>query len=377
MVAFFFLIYNNRGGDYQTLQIQTYHSKKKTMTVTLNYSQLAGPNGAFFDANSSTIAQVLNTLPNAIIYTPLATPPTSDNLTFIGLFNDGSGDSVWRITNAGPAVSGVTLESTSPGFLNNSLSLTANSFTYVRSTVSGTHRLITSGVGGGTFVKADGPTIISLGNPPAPAGQTTIGRVNSNVPYNITGSNFNDTLFGGGNTDTIDGGAGNDKISGNQGNDILLGGGGDDALSGGGQNDTLIGGAGNDTLSGDGGADRFVFTNEGLDTVTVFNTTATSGLGPDVFAITSSAYLGAPAAGTLAVVTNAAAAANAASSIIVDTLTNIVGLGVTKPNTVFALDTTHQHLLYAGNDGDWTSNSIITDITTINGTLVASNFAFI
>jgi Ca2+-binding RTX toxin-like protein len=284
MVAFFFLIYNNRGGDYQTLQIQTYHSKKKTMTVTLNYSQLAGPNGAFFDANSSTIAQVLNTLPNAIIYTPLATPPTSDNLTFIGLFNDGSGDSVWRITNAGPAVSGVTLESTSPGFLNNSLSLTANSFTYVRSTVSGTHRLITSGVGGGTFVKDDGPTIISLGNPPAPAGQTTIGRVNSNVPYNITGSNFNDTLFGGGNTDSIDGGAGNDIIAGNQGNDTLLGGIGNDSILGGSGNDTINGGDGDDTifggafgdtLTGGTGADRFAYSNannEGGDTIIDFTT---------------------------------------------------------------------------------------------------------
>lgn len=283
MVAFFFLIYNNRGGDYQTLQIQTYHSKKKTMTVTLDYSQLAGPNGAFFDANSSTIAQVLNTLPNAIIYTPLATPPTSDNLTFIGLFNDGSGDSVWRITNAGPAASG-TLESTSPGFLNNSLSLTANSFTYVRSTVSGTHRLITSGVGGGTFVKDDGPTIISLGNPPAPAGQTTIGRVNSNVPYNITGSNFNDTLFGGGNTDSIDGGAGNDIIAGNQGNDTLLGGIGNDSILGGSGNDTINGGDGDDTifggafgdtLTGGTGADRFAYSNannEGGDTITDFST---------------------------------------------------------------------------------------------------------
>lgn len=288
MVAFFFLIYNNRGGDYQTLQIQTYHSKKKTMTVTLNYSQLAGPNGAFFDANSSTIAQVLNTLPNAIIYTQLATPPTSDNLTFIGLFNDGSGDSVWRITNAGPVLdSGLrTLESTSPGFLNNSLSLTANSFTYVRSTVSGTHRLITSGVGGGTFVKDDGPTTISLGTPPSTPipGLTTIGRVSSSVPYNITGSNFNDTLFGGGHTDTIDGGAGNDIIAGNQGNDTLLGGIGNDSILGGSGNDTINGGDGDDTifggafgdtLTGGTGTDRFAYSNannDGADTIIDFTT---------------------------------------------------------------------------------------------------------
>lgn len=283
MVAFFFLIYNNRGGDYQTLQIQTYHSKKKTMTVTLDYSQLAGPNGAFFDANSSTIAQLLNTLPNAIIYTQLATTPTSDNLTFIGLFNDGSGDSVWRITNAGPAVSGVTLQSTSPGFLNNSLSLTANSFTYVRSTVSGTHRLITSGVGGGTFVKDDGPTIISLGTPPAPAGQTTIGRVDANVPYTIKGSNFNDTLFGGGSTDSIDGGAGNDNIAGNQASDTLLGGIGDDRILGGSGADTILGGDGadtifggtaSDTLTGGDGADRFAYdhSNQGVDTIRDFST---------------------------------------------------------------------------------------------------------
>jgi Ca2+-binding RTX toxin-like protein len=107
--------------------------------------------------------------------------------------------------------------------------------------------------------------------------------------FNITGSNFNDSLFGGSGNDTIDAGEGNDYIYGSTGNNILSGGIGNDTLSawsgndtlsgedgndtidgakgddfllGGAGNDTLSGGIGNDTLSGGDGSDKFVYKNQ-------------------------------------------------------------------------------------------------------------------
>ena len=113
--------------------------------------------------------------------------------------------------------------------------------------------------------------------------------------FNITGSEFedsltgfsgNDTLFGGNGNDTLtgsagrdslnggvgndnlNGGNGNDNLNGGVGNDILLGGFGADSLSGNAGNDTLRGGVGNDTLFGGLGRDR-IFGNEGADTFVI------------------------------------------------------------------------------------------------------------
>ncbi|MDB9412754.1 calcium-binding protein [Microcystis aeruginosa] len=224
---------------------------------------------------SGTVAQVLNFNPTLPI--SLSATVTADNLTFIGLFADG--DAVWRIDNAGPAVTGVTLASTVPGFTT-SLDLAANSQTFVRSTVGGTHKLT---IGAATFTKAAGTTTISLGNPPAPTGQTTIAPINNALSYNITGSAFNDSLVGGLNADTITGGLGADTLRGNSGADSLNGEAGDDSLDGGSGNDTLLGGTGNDTLlggtgndilTGGAGADHFAYdnTNQGVDTITDFST---------------------------------------------------------------------------------------------------------
>ncbi|MEE9388637.1 MAG: calcium-binding protein [Paracoccaceae bacterium] len=64
---------------------------------------------------------------------------------------------------------------------------------------------------------------------------------------NLTGSNFNDSIYGD---------AGGNTIVGNGGDDWLQGRGGDDALYGGSGNDVLDGGAGADNLDGGAGIDR-------------------------------------------------------------------------------------------------------------------------
>jgi Ca2+-binding RTX toxin-like protein len=73
--------------------------------------------------------------------------------------------------------------------------------------------------------------------------------------FNITGSDFNDTIAGGTGNDTIAGGLGNDSLVGSTGND------------------RLFGGIGNDTLSGGSGNDSLVFERlgEGIDTITDFS----------------------------------------------------------------------------------------------------------
>ncbi|GCA88121.1 hypothetical protein MiTa_01463 [Microcystis aeruginosa NIES-4264] len=129
---------------------------------------------------------------------------------------------------------------------------------------------------------------------------------------------------------------------------------------------------GNDTLNGGLGADTFVFTNEDVDTINGFSVSPTA----DVFAITSSAYTGAPAPGA-AVVSTAVAAANAANSIVVDTSANITALGATKFNIRFAYATDTRQFLY-DTDSDWsTSNTLIATTTNTLTGLTAANFAFI
>ncbi len=247
------------------------------MAITVDFSGSAI--GVSFTAGSATVAQLLNANPTLPISLP-ATGLTADNLTFIGVFAPAQGSStVWRITNFGPAVSSATLSQVG-GVYSTTLSLPANSFTFVSAGTTDTYQLT---IDGATITKAAGTTTISLGNPPAPAGQTTVSRINSNVPHNIIGSNFNDTLTGGGNTDTIDGGAGDDNIVGLQGGDSILGGTGNDAIQGNSGGDTINGGAGadtifggtiGDTITGGTGIDRFAYaaSNEGADTITDFST---------------------------------------------------------------------------------------------------------
>ena len=117
------------------------------------------------------------------------------------------------------------------------------------------------------------------------------------------------SVFGQGGDDTItatnsatrtyDGGADKDVLNGGSVADNLIGGTGADTISGGGGNDTIVGGAGADSLTGGGGSDRFVFNNalEGIDTITDFDPTATTG---DLFNVSSSGFATIGGLGTLA-----------------------------------------------------------------------------
>jgi Ca2+-binding RTX toxin-like protein len=214
--------------------------KEKIMpTVTISFASLPGPTGASFNPNVTTsVAAFLNANPTVPISILSATVLTSDNLTSQGLLADGN--TAWRITNAG-GPDNATLSKYGGGF-SQILSLPANSLTFVRGGSAGTYQLS----GGIVNTKASG---------------TLQNRILDFFPlvdsYNITGSNFADTLTGGDLADTINGG---------QGNDSLVGGLGDDSL---------IGGLGNDTLIGGAGADRFIYnnSNEGIDTINNFSNT--------------------------------------------------------------------------------------------------------
>ena len=143
------------------------------------------------------------------------------------------------------------------------------------------------------------------------------GGSNRNIDGNANDNNLDfsattllsGSVFGQGGNDTItatnsatrtyDGGAGNDLLNGGSAADNLIGGTGADTISGGGGNDTIVGGAGADSLTGGGGSDRFVFNNssEGLDTITDFDPTATTG---DLFNVSSSGFATIGGLGTLA-----------------------------------------------------------------------------
>jgi Ca2+-binding RTX toxin-like protein len=316
-----------------------------------------------------------------------------------------TGTSGWTLTNSGNATA-VTLTGS------------ANADTLIGGTGADTlvggngNDSLTGGAGVDTFnVAAGTDTISDLGNgvdillvaagatanATAAAAWTATASTSNSGTASVTASGFNInvnfatvtsgwtltnsgnatavTLTGGVQADTLIGGTGADTLVGNGGADSLTGGGGNDSLAGGIGNDTLIGGAGTDTLNGAGGNDTFVFTNEGTDSIVSFSV-STPLNGVDVFAITSSAYTGAPAPGA-AVVSTAAAAANAANSIVVDTLANITALGATKSNIRFAYATNTRQFLY-DTDSNWSmSNTLIATTTNTLSGLTAANFAFI
>jgi Ca2+-binding RTX toxin-like protein len=140
--------------------------------------------------------------------------------------------------------------------------------------------------------------------------KTIVGNANDNtldfsattlhsVSGSISGEGGDDTItatnFA---THTFDGGAGNDVLNGGSVADNLIGGADNDTISGGDGNDTIVGGAGVDSLTGGGGSDRFVIKNasEGIDTITDFDPTATTG---DLFVVSSSGFATIGGLGTL------------------------------------------------------------------------------
>jgi Ca2+-binding RTX toxin-like protein/subtilisin-like proprotein convertase family protein len=92
---------------------------------------------------------------------------------------------------------------------------------------------------------------------------------------NLTGSDFDDTLYGNADANTLDGGEGNDFLQAGRGDDVVFGGGGKDTLyghdgndflNGGDKADTLYGGDNNDVLRGGNGSDA-LFGDNGSDTL--------------------------------------------------------------------------------------------------------------
>ncbi len=312
---------------------------------------------AFWTANATNI--------NLAVSIP--TTVTGRNLTSLGRF---SGRATWRLRNGvgQTDVASANLTGYNSSFSQNYF-LPAGTDTFVSSTFLGTHILDFGG--GQSFTKAENTANSS----------NSIASLSGTENYVLRGANGNDTLTGSPQADTLFGFDGDDILSGIGGADSLVGGAGADSLVGGLGADTLTGGDGNDTLTGNGGtnildggngADTFVFTNQGNQTVSQFITSDN-----DVLGITSSFYTGAPVAGTLPVVSNAATAANLSSSIIVDTFDNIEALGNTKSSIRFAFATDTKTLLYDF-DSDWSSPNItVATITSITGTLAAANFAFI
>jgi Ca2+-binding RTX toxin-like protein len=312
---------------------------------------------------------------NTDLAVSMPTTATGRNLTALGRFTNPSSSvefSTWRLRNGSGqsdvASANLTGYKSTPPFSQN-YSLPSGSDTFVASTFKGTHILDFGG--GQRFTKAENTAnssddISIIGNM---YGFVLRGADGGDT---LTGSGLADTLFGFGGNDSLTGREGADSLDGGAGADTLIGGTGGDTLIGGDGNDRLTGGTGTNTLDGGNGADTFVFTNQGNQTVTQFITGDN-----DVFAFTVSAYGGVPTAGTTAVVSDADTAVNASSSIIVDTFDNIEALEDAKSLIRFAFATDTKTLLYDG-DGDWsTTNTTVATVTSITGTLVSGNFAFI
>lgn len=334
----------NRGklSNFLSLKI----SLKKTMTITISAPISSS---TAYTIVASTIPASLelfwNTPANRNLAVSLPTTATGRNLTSLGKI---SGRSAWRLLNG--------VGQTDVASAN--LSSQDGSFSQNYYLPSGTDTFVTS-----TFTTDLGVHFLNFGG-----GQKITKVQKRSLTCDDIATVGNIGLF------VLRGADGNDTLTGSTRADTLFGFGGDDSLTGAGGADFLIGGAGNDTLTGNNGADRFVFTNQGIDTITLFSTVANAG--PDVFAITSSSYAGSPAAGTPAVVSIAASAVNLSSSIVVDTLANIQSLGASKSNIRFAIAGGNT-LLYDA-DGDWSSgNTNIATINSISGKLATANFAFI
>lgn len=345
----------------------------------MSTTYISAPTGSNtnYTVNASTIMTLSDFWGLSPVNTDLAvsipTAVTGRNLTALGQFtNFSSSFSTWRLRNGSGqsdvASANLTGYKSTPPFSQNYF-LPGGTDTFVASAFLGTHILDFGG--GQRFTKAENTA-------PSSDDIAMIGNMYSFVLRGadggdtLTGSLMADTLFGFDGDDSLTGSAGADSLDGGAGADTLIGGTGGDTLIGGDGNDRLTGGTGTNTLDGGNGADTFVFNNQGNQTVSQFITGDN-----DVFAFTVSAYGGVPTAGTTAVVSAAATAVNASSSIIVDIFDNIEALADAKSLIRFAFATDTKTLLYDG-DGDWsTTNTTVATITSITGTLVSGNFAFI
>jgi Ca2+-binding RTX toxin-like protein len=225
-------------------------------TITTSFATLS--TGANFNPAVTTSVAAFLTAPafnNILIHVsgPGIIIP-GNNLTSQGLLG---GVTAWRITTAVSPPANLTLTRLGGGFSPLLFpALPANSYTFVKGGAAGNYVL-----SGDNFTKQ-----LASGTQQNQIWKFQAANLTTDDFYNITGSDYNDTLTGGGVADTLVGLGGNDTLVGLGGNDSLDGLGGHDSLDGGDNNDTLIGGDGNDTLIGGAGADT-LFGNDGTDTL--------------------------------------------------------------------------------------------------------------
>ncbi len=156
-----------------------------------------------------------------------------------------------------------------------------------------------------------------------------------------------------------------------------------DVLKGGAKNDTLIGGGGTDQLTGNGGNDQFLLNKStaGNDvTIADFSIVANNS---DVFALSNAAFAGAPAVGTALTVSAVAGAANANTTILVDTKANLLTTTANNYGNVrFGYDTTNNQLYYDADGVGFTGASSILIANSTNALSLAlgldgGNFAIV
>ncbi|MDB9543276.1 calcium-binding protein [Microcystis aeruginosa CS-1036] len=225
-------------------------------TITTSFATLL--TGANFNpATTSSVAAFLTNpdFNNILIHVsgPGIIIP-GNNLTSQGLLTGGN--TAWRITTSGSPPANLTLTRLGGGFSLSFPPLPANSYTFVKGGAAGNYVLT-----GDNFTKQ-----LASGTQQNLIWKFQAANLATDDFYNITGSNFNDTLTGGGVADTLIGGSGDDSLVGNAGNDSLLGGDGNDTLLGGAGNDRLHGGTGSDRLDSGAGADT-LFGDDGTDTL--------------------------------------------------------------------------------------------------------------
>ncbi|MDB9405145.1 calcium-binding protein [Microcystis sp. CS-574] len=230
-------------------------------TITTSFASLTGPTGANFNpATTTPTVRDFLTNPafnNILIHVsgPGIIIP-GNNLTSQGLLLDGV-TTAWRITTSGSPPANLTLTRLGGGFSPLSFpALPANSYTFVKGGAAGNYVLT-----GDNFTKQ-----LASGTQQRSIWRFQAANLITDDFYNITGSDYNDTLTGGGVADTLIGGSGSDSLDGVGGNDSLLGDGGNDTLFGDTGNDSLHGQLGDDRL--DGGDDEdTLFGNDGTDTL--------------------------------------------------------------------------------------------------------------
>ncbi len=262
--------------------------------------------------------------------------PTGDTRNRVNLTANGdtgsNTDQVWRMTNStSTEVTGTLLTSYNAGLDSSEYTLYAGTETFAYVNDFNTYVLSTE----------------TRRIPKAPS------RTNFSYSYDI-GAATSYTLAGTNQSDTLTGGANGDTLIGNEGNDFLKGAGG------------------NDTLNGGLGIDRFIFTNQGTDTITSF--TAGTGTNRDVFQITKIDYgITTLSAAQIATPANG----RSQNQILVGTTSQLNN--VTSGAARFAYNTTINQLLFDNDNNGNFNNGLITvaNVTSLSGTLANANFQFI